>query len=76
MYGDGRPSQVTTTAVAVPASSNGGVRTAQPVARPGVVARVANLAVDYKYVPADLKRLGITAAALFALMIVLGFIIR
>lgn len=31
---------------------------------------------EYKYVALDLRRLGITAASIFALLIVLGFIVR
>ncbi len=38
--------------------------------------RTSDLAVEYSYVPKDLRRLGITAAALFGVMIVLGFIIK
>ena len=70
MYGDGRPS-------AVSQQSN-------PARPGGVAARVGGMAnraavslsQEYKYVPADLRRLGILAASIFVLLIVLGLVIR
>ena len=76
MYGDGKPSQQTaaTPGTAMPAGSAS--RSAQAAARPGTPSRTTELSVEYSYVPNDLRRLGIMAAALFGVMIVLGFIIR
>ncbi len=72
MYGDGKPSQQAATgATATPAA-----RPAQPATRQAGTTRTAAQTVDYSYVPKDLRRLGITAAAMFALLIVLGLIIR
>jgi hypothetical protein len=38
--------------------------------------RTAVQSTDYSYVRKDLRRLGITAAAMFALLIALGLIIK
>jgi hypothetical protein len=72
MYGDGKPSQQAT----APATATPSARSAQPVTRQAGTTRTAAPAVDYSYVLTDLRRLGITAAAMFGLLIVLGFIIR
>jgi len=73
MYGDGKPpsQQAATGATTTPA-----VRSAQPVTRQAGTSRTAVQSTDYSYVLKDLRRLGITAAAMFALLIALGFIIR
>jgi hypothetical protein len=76
MYGDGKPSQQTAATTGAPAPTGSASRSAQTATRPGTPARNADLAVEYSYVPKDLRRLGITAAALFGVMIVLGFIIK
>jgi hypothetical protein len=74
MYGDGKPSQQ-----ASPPQASGNAsapRTAQPAARPSGMARAAAQSVDYSYVMKDLRRLGLTAVGMFALLIALGFIIK
>jgi hypothetical protein len=72
MYGDGKPSQQATTTVTTTPSG----RVAQPATRQAGTTRPATQSTDYSYVPKDLRRLGITAAAMFAFLIVLGLIIR
>jgi hypothetical protein len=56
---------------------------AMPPATPGKasvasasVSKTADLASDYRYVLSDLKRLGILAAASFAVLVVLALLIR
>ena len=72
MYGDGKPSQqAATTTTTTPAG-----RAAQPATRQAGTTRTAVQSTDYSYVPKDLRRLGITAAAMFALLIALGFILK
>ena len=72
MYGDGKPSQqAATSATTTPAA-----RQAQPATRQAGTTRTTVQATDYSYVPKDLRRLGITAAAMFALLIALGLIIK
>jgi hypothetical protein len=71
MYSDGKPSQV----VAGTASVSGtGVRPASGAA--AASRGPVDLSKEYSFVPGDLKRLGITAAALFAGMFVLSLFIR
>jgi hypothetical protein len=72
MYGDGKPSQQATTSVTTAPSG----RAAQPATRQAGMPRAAVQSTDYSYVAKDLRRLGITAAAMFALLIVLGLIIK
>jgi hypothetical protein len=72
MYGDGKPSQQTATN----APSTSTARPAQPVTRQAGTTRTAAQPADYGYVLKDLRRLGITAAAMFALLIALGFIVK
>ena len=72
MYGDGKPSQQAPANVA----STPAARPAQPVTRQAGTTRTAVQSTDYSYVRKDLRRLGITAAAMFALLIALGLIIR
>ncbi|MCU0500747.1 MAG: hypothetical protein MUC51_03100 [Anaerolineae bacterium] len=70
MYGDGKPSQVA--AGAAPTSG----ASARPAGAAAAAARgPVDLAKEYSYVAGDLKRLGIVAAALFAMLIALSFII-
>ena len=75
MYGDGKPSQQAGTPSAPgtePAS-----RTSQPMTRQAGTTRAAvTQPTDYSYVRKDLRRLGITAAGMFALLIALGFIVK
>jgi hypothetical protein len=74
MYGDGKPSQQAT---ATPAAGTASApRTSQPATRQAGMTRTAAPPVDYSYVMKDLRRLGITAVGMFALLIVLGFIIK
>lgn len=80
MYGDGQPSQVaqpTTAAPAEPAVRTAGAPPRATTARgvSGSYSRVDRI-VDYSYVKADLRRLGITAAAILSLLVVLGIVIR
>jgi len=72
MYGDGKPSQQATTSVTTAPSG----RAAQPATRQAGTTRAVAQSTDYSYVAKDLRRLGITAAAMFALLIVLGLIIK
>jgi hypothetical protein len=72
MYGDGKPTQ---DAAVSPASASP-ARPAQPATRQAGTSRTAAQPMDYGYVTKDLRRLGITAAAMFALLIALGLIIR
>jgi hypothetical protein len=73
MYGDGKPTQDAATS----AASSSSARPAQPVTRQAGTSRAAAAQpMDYGYVTKDLRRLGITAAAMFALLIALGLIIR
>ena len=76
MFGDGKPSVQAAATTGVATTSGGALRSGQAAVRPGGATRSAELSVEYKYVPKDLTRLGITAATLFVVMIVLGFIIR
>lgn len=59
-----------TAAPATARASTANARTVAGVARPNVP-----LAVQYRYVAADLRRLGITAASFFALLIVAGVVV-
>jgi lysozyme family protein len=72
MYGDGKPSQQAATST-TPAPAT---RSAQPATRQAGMTRTAVQSTDYSYVRRDLRRLGITAAAMFALLIALGLIIK
>jgi len=74
MYGDGKPSQQASTSPAsgTPSAS----RSSQPMTRQAGMTRTAAQSADYSYVLKDLRRLAITAAGMFALLIVLGFIIK
>jgi hypothetical protein len=76
MYGDGKPSVQTAVTTGGATTPGGAARSGQAAARPGGAARSTELSVEYGYVSKDLARLGITAGALFVVMIVLGFIIR
>ena len=69
MYGDGKPSQVA--AGTAPTTGAGARQAGGATAARGPV----DLAKEYSYVAGDLKRLGIVAAALFAMLIALSFII-
>ncbi len=72
MYGDGRPSQMS-----VPPTASAPARSDQPLTRQaGMTSTAASAPFDYSYVTRDLRRLGLTAAAMFGLMFVLGLIIR
>lgn len=75
MYGDGTPAQpaaapATTSTRAVAATTAGG----RPVTTGG--RGYISMAEQYAYVMGDLRRLLITAIALFAFLIALGFILR
>jgi len=72
MYGDGKPSQDAATS----AASTTSARPAQPMTRQAGTTRTAVQPTDYSYVRKDLRHLGITAAAMFALLIALGLIIK
>ncbi len=74
MYGDGKPSQQASTSPAPGTAS--APRTSQPATRQAGMTRTATQPTDYSYVRKDLRRLGITAAGMFALLIALGFIIK
>lgn len=74
MYGDGKSSQA--------AQAAAGKTTTAPRPAAGrmssapVVRGATDLAQEYSYVVGDLKRLGIIAGALFAVLVVLGVVIR
>ena len=69
MYGDGKPS--------VAAQVAAGKSPASRAAGGAAIARgAANLAQEYSYVLGDLKRLGIIAGALFAVLVILGVVIK
>jgi len=74
MYGDGKPSQQATTSPAPGTASAS--RSSQPTTRQSGMTRTAAQPADYAYVPKDLRRLALTAAGMFALLIALGFIIK
>jgi hypothetical protein len=84
-FGDGRPAvPETATAEAVRTNGrpeNGSATVAAPVRRPGF-SRLNEprvqlpLAQEYHYVPADLRRLAILAVSTFAILIILGLVIR
>lgn len=76
MYGDGKPSST-----AQPTAATSGAKLARPSGGSGRMAGTASrgpvvLSQEYRYVLGDLRRLGILAAATFAVLIVLGLIIR
>jgi hypothetical protein len=74
MYGDGKPSRATQAAAgklpAAPRAATGGTAVAS------IARSAASLAQEYGYVLGDLKRLGLIAGALFAVLVVLGIVIR
>jgi len=74
MYGDGKPSQQASTPQA--SGSTAAPRTSQPATRQAGMPRTTAQSVDYSYVMKDLRRLGLTALGMFALLIALGFIIK
>jgi hypothetical protein len=91
MYGDGTPSQATkpqeastgqpapsATTGAVPTQSRGTNRppAAGGAARASAARAPISLAEEYHYVIGDLRHLGIQAAVTFAVLIILGFILR
>ncbi len=81
MYGNGKPSQAAqATKPAEPAGgpSVGGASTSASTAAARVAPSRVPVTVtqDYSYVLQDLRRLGILAAATFAVLIALGLIIR
>jgi hypothetical protein len=51
-------------------------RTAKEPSRTETMARTVDLATEYRYVYADLKRIAITATAMLAVLILLSFVIR
>ena len=74
MYGDGKPSQAaqsTTSGVTGRAPAAPGRSSGVMASRPAVP-----LAQEYRYVLGDLRRLGILAAGVFAVLIVMGLLIR
>jgi hypothetical protein len=75
MYGDGKPSQQAATTPPAPGTPSAS-RSSQPTTRQAGMTRTAAQSVDYSYVLKDLRRLAITAAGMFALLIALGFIIK
>jgi hypothetical protein len=81
MYGDGHPSQTAQAAPTTAAAAEPAVRTAGATPRAssrasasGSYARVDKI-TDYSYVKADLRRLGITAAGILAILVVLGIVL-
>lgn len=74
MYGDGKPSLAAQDAVR---KSPGAPRAATTGTLGAAGARgAANLAQEYNYVLGDLKRLGLIAGALFAVLVILGVVVR
>ncbi|MCX7707616.1 MAG: hypothetical protein N2204_06385 [Anaerolineae bacterium] len=79
MYGNGKPSQTaqaTQSAGPAPSSAGGGTTGAGAAARVAPSRVPVTVTQDYSYVLQDLRRLGILAAATFAVLIALGLIIR
>ncbi len=72
MYGDGKPSQVAQPTEGRPAAASA-TATSRFAAAPRVPVTVTQ---DYHYVVTDLRRLGMIAAATFAVLVALGLIIR
>ncbi len=72
MYGDGKPSAAAQAKAGGPQRPAAAATTSNPTGPRSA----ANLAVEYSYVLGDLKRLGIIAGALFAVLVVLGIVIR
>jgi hypothetical protein len=80
MYGDGKPSQAaqqtdtagrTTNPAAVqPTNGHGRTNVTLPRSVPVTVTQ------NYDYVKKDLRRLGIVAASIFGILVVLGLIVR
>ncbi len=77
MYGDGKPSQVAQQTEGRPAAASAPIATRSAATRSAATPRVpVTLTQDYRYVVADLRRLGMIAAATFAVLVALGLIIR
>jgi hypothetical protein len=68
MYGDGKPSAAAQAAQSGSAAATG----VKPAARAVPVTTTQ----DYGYVLQDLRRLGLLAVGMFALLVVLGLVIR
>ncbi len=73
MYGDGKPSQA---AQAATGKSPAARATSGGMGGASIARGAANLAQEYGYVLGDLKRLGLIAGALFAVLVILGVVIR
>lgn len=78
MFGDGKPSQATQQAVRPDAAPGASAAASQRVAPQRAAGRAVPVTVtqDYHYVLKDLRHLGVLAAGVFAVLIVLGLIIR
>ena len=79
MYGDGQPSQsaaqpAATAAEPVVRTAGQTPRASSRTGATGSFARVDKIS-DYSYVKADLRRLGITAVGILAILVVLGIVI-
>lgn len=70
-YGDGQPSQAATPAEPAVRTAGATPRTTTSRGVSGSYSRVDRI-TDYSYVKADLRRLGITAAGILAILVVLG----
>jgi hypothetical protein len=71
MYGDGKPAQATQP---TPSARANDVTT--PRTFGGAGRSTMALSQEYHYVPTDLRRLGILAVGIFAVLIVLGLVVR
>ena len=73
--------KATVTRVAPPPAAETRIEQSGALAKPTVAARAAatakvDLAQEYRYVFADLKKIAIIAAAMFVLLFVLAFVLR
>ncbi len=78
MFGDGKPSQATQQAARTGAELTAQAATLQRATPQRAAGRAAPVTVtqDYHYVLKDLRHLGILAAAVLAVLVALGLIIR
>jgi len=76
MYGNGKPSQASQTTKPAGPAGVPSASASTPVSRPAAPRVPVTVTQDYSYVLQDLRRLGILAAATFAVLIALGLIIR
>lgn len=62
--------------VATPSRGAAVAKTVATPAKSAVASKVVDLVSEYRYVLSDLKRLGILAAAMFVLLVILALVVR